>query len=113
MSCNVGPILSQSKFSFPYHCVKSIPQDESEGAGIATDYGLDNRGVGVRVPEGSRMFSSPRGRDRLWAHSSSYPMGTGGSFPAVKRPGVKLTTRLQLVLRSRKCESIHPLPQTA
>jgi hypothetical protein len=26
--------------------------------GIATDYGLDDRGVGVHVPVGSRMFST-------------------------------------------------------
>jgi hypothetical protein len=29
--------------------------------GIATGYGLDDRGVGVRVPVGSRVFSSLRG----------------------------------------------------
>jgi hypothetical protein len=28
--------------------------------GIATGYGLDDRVVGVRVPEVSRIFSSPR-----------------------------------------------------
>jgi hypothetical protein len=33
--------------------------------GIASGYGLDNRGVGVRVPVGSRIFSSPRRPDRL------------------------------------------------
>jgi hypothetical protein len=33
--------------------------------GIATGYGLDDRGVGVRVPVGSRIFSSRR-PDRLW-----------------------------------------------
>jgi hypothetical protein len=32
---------------------------------IATDYGLDYIEVRVRVPVGSRMFSSPRRRDRL------------------------------------------------
>jgi hypothetical protein len=32
-------------------------------------------------------------------------MGIGGSFP-----GGKLTTHLQLVLRSRNCGSVHPLP---
>jgi hypothetical protein len=32
--------------------------------GIATGYGLDGRGVGVRVPEGSRIFTSPRCPDR-------------------------------------------------
>jgi hypothetical protein len=33
--------------------------------GIATGYGLDDRGVGVRVPAGSRIFSSSRRPDRL------------------------------------------------
>jgi hypothetical protein len=32
---------------------------------IATSYGLDDRGVGVRVPVGSRIFSSPNRPDRL------------------------------------------------
>jgi hypothetical protein len=31
--------------------------------GMATAYGLDDGGVGVRVPEGSRIFSSPRRPD--------------------------------------------------
>jgi hypothetical protein len=35
------------------------------GAGIATSYGLDDREVGVRVPVGSRIFSSPDRPDRL------------------------------------------------
>jgi hypothetical protein len=33
--------------------------------GIATGYRLDDRGVGVRVPVGSRIFSSTRYPDRL------------------------------------------------
>jgi hypothetical protein len=33
---------------------------------IATGYGLYYRGVGVRVPVGSRIFSSPHRPDRLW-----------------------------------------------
>jgi hypothetical protein len=33
--------------------------------GIATSYGLDDRGVGVRVPVGSRIFSSPDRPDQL------------------------------------------------
>jgi hypothetical protein len=41
------------------------------------------------------------------AHPTSYPMGTGGSFP-----GVKATTHLQLVTRQRKCGYMHPLPLT-
>jgi hypothetical protein len=38
--------------------------------GIATGYGLDDRGLGVRVPVGSRIFSSPRRPDRLWGPPS-------------------------------------------
>jgi hypothetical protein len=34
--------------------------------GIATSYWMNDREVGVRVQVGSRIFSSPRRRDRLW-----------------------------------------------
>jgi hypothetical protein len=52
-------------------------------------------------------------RPALGVHPTSYPMGTGGSFLRGKSSrGVKLTTHLQLVPRSRKCGSIHPLPHT-
>jgi hypothetical protein len=43
---------------------KSV-RDIERGAGIATGYGLDERGVGVRVLVGSRIFSSARRPDRL------------------------------------------------
>jgi hypothetical protein len=33
---------------------------------IATGYGLDDRGIGVRVPVGSRIFFSLRRPDQLW-----------------------------------------------
>jgi hypothetical protein len=56
--------------------------------GIATGYWLDDRGIGFRVPVGSRIFTSPCRPNRLWGPPpTSYPMGTGGSFPGVKRPG--------------------------
>jgi hypothetical protein len=45
--------------------------------------------------------------------AASYLMGTGGSFLGSKaRVGLKLTTQLQQLPRSRKCGSIHPLPHT-
>jgi hypothetical protein len=48
--------------------------------GIATTYGLDDRGVGVRVPVGTIIFSSPHPPDRLqWV--------PGGSFPGGKAAG--------------------------
>jgi hypothetical protein len=34
--------------------------------GITTGYGLEDRGVEVRVPVRSRIFSTPRRPDRLW-----------------------------------------------
>jgi hypothetical protein len=44
---------------------------------IETGYGLDDRGISVRVLIESRIFTSPRHPDRLWAHPTSYLMGTG------------------------------------
>jgi hypothetical protein len=52
--------------------------------GISTGYGLNNRGVEVRVPIGSSIFSSPRRPDRLCCPPSLYPMDTGDSFPGGK-----------------------------
>jgi hypothetical protein len=48
--------------------------------GIATSYGLDDRGVGVRVLVGSRIFSSPRRTDRLWGPPSLLSNGYGGKM---------------------------------
>jgi hypothetical protein len=42
-----------------------ISTSKNDIVGIATRYGLNDRRVGVRVTEGSRIFSSPRGPDRL------------------------------------------------
>jgi hypothetical protein len=40
-------------------------KSRDRAVGIATGYGLDERGVGVRVPVELRIFSSPRRPDRL------------------------------------------------
>jgi hypothetical protein len=53
--------------------------------GIATGYELEDRGVGVRVLVGSRIFSTSS-RPALVAHPASYPVATGSPFPGVKRP---------------------------
>jgi hypothetical protein len=49
--------------------------------GITTSYGLDDRGVGVQVPVGSRIFCSPRRPDRLWDPPSLLSNGFQGLFP--------------------------------
>jgi hypothetical protein len=58
-----------------------------KGAGIATGYGLDDRGVGVRVPIRAK-FSYPHVvKTGSGAHPTSYPMGTEGSFSGGKVAG--------------------------
>jgi hypothetical protein len=47
------------------HRVKEERRSRDSVVGIATTYGLDDRGVGVRVPVGSRIFSSRNRPDRL------------------------------------------------
>jgi hypothetical protein len=64
---------------------------------IVSDYGLDDRGVEVRSSTGADFSSSPCVQTGSGAHPASYPVGTGGSFPGVKRGrGVTLTTHPHL-----------------
>jgi hypothetical protein len=63
-------------------------RDSSVGmVGIATGYGLDDRGVGVRVPVGSRIFTPPFRSDRLWGPSNLPSSGYLGLLPRVKATG--------------------------
>jgi hypothetical protein len=49
-----------------------IEFNEPESAvGIATGYGLDDRGFGVPVAVGSRTFSSPSHPDWLWGSQTN------------------------------------------
>jgi hypothetical protein len=63
------------------------------GAGLAqavvSDYGLDDRAIGVRSPAGAEDFSSSLCvQTGSGAHPASYTMGTGVLSPEVKaRPG--------------------------
>jgi hypothetical protein len=47
---------------------------------ITIGYGLN--GSGSIPGRGKSFFSTLQCSDRLWGHSDSYPMGTGGSFPS-------------------------------
>jgi hypothetical protein len=61
-----------------------MERSRNSAVGIATDYGLDDRGVGIRVSVGSRTFSLHDFQTDPGAHTASYPMGTGDSFPGGK-----------------------------
>jgi hypothetical protein len=64
---------------------------------IATSYELDDRGAGVRVPIGSRIFSSQRRPDRFWGTSSLLYNGCGGLFIRwLSDRGVKLISHIHL-----------------
>jgi hypothetical protein len=45
-------------------------------------------------------------------HPTFYPMGTGGSFLGVKRPGREADHSPPASAGVKKCGSIHPLPHT-
>jgi hypothetical protein len=56
---------------------------------IVSDYGLDDRAIGVRSQAGAKDFSSSLFvQTGSGAHRASCTMGTGGHFPGAKaRPG--------------------------
>jgi hypothetical protein len=64
-----------------YKCQHSLAQ-RSRGSvvGIATGYGLYDRGVAVRIPVGSRIFSFPRLPHRLWGSPNLLSNGYRGLF---------------------------------
>jgi hypothetical protein len=57
----------------------SLGESRDSAVGIATGYGLDDRGVVVRVPVGSRIFTSPC-PDRLWGSSNLLSNAYRGLF---------------------------------
>jgi hypothetical protein len=69
---------------------------------IVSDYGLDDRAVGVRYSAGVKDFSSSLCvQTGSGAHPASCPVGTGGPFPGGKaRPGRDANHSTRLVPRS-------------
>jgi hypothetical protein len=102
---------SQGKPQISCKLTVALFGDRSRGSsgGIVSDYGLDDRAIEVRSPTGADFSSSPWVQTGSGAHPASYPMGTmgtGGSFPGVKRGrGVTLTIHPHLVPRLRMSRS--------
>jgi hypothetical protein len=64
--------------------VQTVRSRVSSGS-IVSDYGLDDRAIGVRFPAGAKDFSrSLRFQTGSGAHPASCTMGTGDPFPGGK-----------------------------
>jgi hypothetical protein len=80
---------------------------------IETGYGLYDRGFEFRVLIRARFFSSPRLPDRFWGTPSLLSKEEQGLFPrGLSGRGVKLTTQLNVVPKSRVRGYIYPLLHT-
>jgi hypothetical protein len=66
-----NPKLDNQALSFVW-------KSQDSSVGIATGYGLDDRGVGVLVPVGQELSLLHVVQTGSGVHPTSYPMGTGG-----------------------------------
>jgi hypothetical protein len=95
-------------FYIPLCYISNPCNSRGSSVSIATDYGMEDGNFAVRVPVGSRIFTSPHRPDRLWDPPSLLSNRYRELFPwGIKWQGHKLTTHLHLAPRSRKRGSIH------
>jgi hypothetical protein len=81
--------------------VYTVTRSRVSSGSIVSDYGLDDRAIGVRSPAGAEDFSSSLCPDQLWGPPSLLYNGYGVLSSGVKRGrGVMLTTQSHLVPRS-------------
>jgi hypothetical protein len=70
-----------------FGCVYKRFKSRDSSVGIATSYGLDDRGVGVRVLVGQKFSLLHLVQTGSWVHPTSYPMGTEGVLLGGKAAG--------------------------
>jgi hypothetical protein len=113
------PWVHREKYSWPEGRTfwTALVQGMGRGSSgsIVSDYGLDDRAIGVRSPAGAKDFSSILSvQTGSGDHPASCTMGAGGPFPGDKaRPGMTLTTHPHLVPTSRMNRSYASSPTFA
>jgi hypothetical protein len=97
INCAIGRIMSRDSL-----------------VGIATGYGLDDQGEWDFESRYGKTFSLLRiVKTGFGVHPTSYNMGTGVSFPGVKRQGCEADHSPPTSAEVKKYGSIHPLPHTS
>jgi hypothetical protein len=108
--CSVSLLLLFSLFSSPlcYKTPLSIPTlSRDSSVGIATGYGPDGRGIGVRFATGERELFIVHS---VQTGSGAHPAYTIQWVPRALSRGVKQTTHLRLVRRLRMLGAMLPYP---
>jgi hypothetical protein len=87
-SVETGQMFGFLRFAFACYCIYDSPlelRSRVSSGSIVSDYGLDDRAIGVRFPAGAKDLSfSLCVHTGSGAHPASCPMGTGGPFPGGK-----------------------------
>jgi hypothetical protein len=65
----------------------SMKRRRDSSVGMATSYGLDDKGIGVGIPVGARFFSYPCRPEQFWGPPSLLSMDIGVYFPRDKAAG--------------------------
>jgi hypothetical protein len=103
-------VINYTKPQTAQHSLSHFTYSQWCAVRTATGYGLNSQGVRVRVRVEARFLSS-RCPDRFWGPPSPLH-GYQGHFPrGYNGRGMKLTTHLQLLQRSRIRGSTHLLHQ--
>jgi hypothetical protein len=79
----LSPIIYQNRDiseAFLYIVTYCVQRCRGRSVGIATGYGIADRGVGVRVPAESRIFCSPWRPGRFWNPHSLFCSGRRSSL---------------------------------
>jgi hypothetical protein len=108
-----GAIPPLSQDAFTARCsIKAQGLCRGSSVGIATGYGLHGRGSRVRFPaEAGNVSLPPLVPTVSGAHPASYPMDTVVPSTGRAGRGVRLTTHLLLLLRSKNAWRYTSTPQ--